>query len=93
MSCLPKIDPGTSCKGNFVAIRLKMVPQPISYRFFYEATYIISSRFIFEATWSYHRVMLSSYDDNAILNLFSVKLPENVENTKKNSATNICHYI
>jgi hypothetical protein len=50
MGCPSKIDSGASCEGTFVAIRLKMVTQSISYRFFYEATIIISSRFIFEAT-------------------------------------------
>ncbi len=53
MGCLPKIDSGASCEDNFAAIKLKMFTQPISYRFFYEATIIISSRFIFEATGAY----------------------------------------
>ena len=78
MGCLQKIDPGASCEGIFVAIRLKMVPQPISYRFFYEATIIISSRFIFEATGRKRHRMHSMIRrcDSSILILFWSESPD-----------------
>ncbi len=50
MHRVEKIDLGAFGEADFQKIAVKWISHPISYRILYEATIIISSRFIFEAT-------------------------------------------